>query len=81
MTRPRGARPRRWPSVGRLANADEAERERRLPAATVAALVDADLMRMALPAAYGGPEADPLTMVDGHRGRRPRPTAPPGGAR
>ena len=27
------------------------------------ALVDADLMRMALPAAYGGPEADPLTML------------------
>ncbi len=45
------------------ANADLAERERRLPAATVAALVDADLMRMALPAAYGGPEADPLTML------------------
>ena len=46
-----------------MANADEAERERRLPAATVEALVAADLMRMALPAAYGGPEADPLTML------------------
>ena len=54
-----------------MANADEAERERRLPAATVAALVEADLMRMALPAAYGGPEADPLTMLTRHRDRRP----------
>jgi len=47
-----------------VANADEAERLRRLPAATVAALVDGDLMRMALASAYGGPEADPPTMLD-----------------
>lgn len=45
------------------ANADEAERQRRLPAATVEALVGAGLMRMGVPAAYGGPEADPLTML------------------
>jgi alkylation response protein AidB-like acyl-CoA dehydrogenase len=46
------------------ANADEAERIRRLPAATVAALTDAGLMRMCVPTAYGGPEADPLTLVE-----------------
>ena len=45
------------------ANADEAEQLRRLPQATVDALVEAGLMRMAVPAAYGGPEADPLTML------------------
>ena len=46
------------------ANADEAERIRRLPAATVAALTDAGLMRMCVPAAYGGPEADPPTLIE-----------------
>jgi alkylation response protein AidB-like acyl-CoA dehydrogenase len=46
------------------ANADEAERIRRLPAATVEALTDAGLLRMCVPAAYGGPEADPLTLVE-----------------
>ena len=46
------------------AHADEAERMRRLPAATVDALVAADLMRMCLPAAYGGPEVDPMTMAE-----------------
>jgi indole-3-acetate monooxygenase len=46
-----------------MANADEAERLRRLPAATVDALVSADLMRMCVPAAYGGPEADPPTLL------------------
>jgi indole-3-acetate monooxygenase len=46
------------------ANADEAERIRRLPPATVAALTDAGVMRMCVPAAYGGPEADPLTLVE-----------------
>jgi indole-3-acetate monooxygenase len=46
------------------ANADEGERIRRLPAATVAALTDAGLMRMCVPAAYGGPEADPMTVVE-----------------
>jgi alkylation response protein AidB-like acyl-CoA dehydrogenase len=43
--------------------ADEAEQDRRLPAETVDALVAADLMRMGLPEAYGGPEADPLTLL------------------
>jgi indole-3-acetate monooxygenase len=46
------------------ANAAEAERARRLPTATVAALTDAGLMRMCVPVAYGGPEADPLTLVE-----------------
>ena len=46
------------------ANADEAERIRRLPAATVTALTDAGLMRMCVPVAYGGPEADPMTLVE-----------------
>ncbi len=45
------------------ANADEAEQLRRLPQTTVDALVEAELMRMAVPVAYGGPEADPLTML------------------
>lgn len=39
------------------AHADEAERGRRLPAPVVQALVDAGLMRMCVPAAYGGPAA------------------------
>ena len=65
-SRARHERPRGGRRGGRglvTANADEAERQRRLPTATVEALVEADLMRMALPAAYGGPEADPLTML------------------
>ncbi len=45
------------------ANADRAERGRRLPAEVVAALRDAQLLRMCVPAVYGGPEADPLTLV------------------
>ncbi len=45
------------------AHADEAEQARRLPAATVAALVDAELMRMCVPAAYGGPEVAPPEMI------------------
>ena len=45
------------------AHADDGERLRRLPMPTVKALVDADLMRMCVPAIYGGPEADPMTMV------------------
>ncbi len=46
-----------------MAHADEAEQLRRLPAVTVDALVTNDLMRMCLPAAYGGPEADPPTLL------------------
>jgi indole-3-acetate monooxygenase len=45
------------------AHADEAEELRRLPAATLAALVDAGLMRLCVPASYGGPEVDPMTLV------------------
>ena len=46
------------------AHADEAEQSRRLPPSTVKALVDADLLRMCLPTTYGGPEVDPLSMVE-----------------
>src|SRR4051812_15486873 len=46
------------------AHADEAERIRRLPAPVVAALRDAGLMRMCVPGAYGGPEADVRTLVE-----------------
>ena len=46
------------------AHADEAERGRRLPAATVDALVDADLMRMCVPRVYGGPEVDPVSVIE-----------------
>lgn len=45
-------------------HADEAERKRRLPATTVAALVEADLMRMCVPERYGGPEVDPPSMLE-----------------
>ncbi|HSP27320.1 MAG TPA: acyl-CoA dehydrogenase family protein, partial [Ilumatobacteraceae bacterium] len=46
------------------AHADDGERIRRLPMATVKALSDAELMRMCVPAAYGGPEVDPVTLVE-----------------
>lgn len=46
------------------ARADEAEQTRRLPADVVAALTEAQLFRMCVPAAYGGPEIDPLTMME-----------------
>ncbi len=46
------------------AHADEAERSRRLPPVTVAALVDADLMRMCVPKVYGGPEVPPPDMLE-----------------
>jgi alkylation response protein AidB-like acyl-CoA dehydrogenase len=46
------------------AHADDGERLRRLPLPTVKALADAELMRMCVPAVYGGPEVDPVTMVE-----------------
>jgi indole-3-acetate monooxygenase len=46
------------------AHADDGERLRRLPLPTVKALADAELMRMCVPAAYGGPEADPMTLIE-----------------
>ncbi len=45
------------------AHADDGERLRRLPLPTVKALADSELMRMCVPLVYGGPEADPMTMV------------------
>ncbi len=44
--------------------ADEAERLRRLPQSTVDALVAAGLMRLYVPAVYGGPEVDPPTALE-----------------
>lgn len=44
--------------------ADEAERSRQLPAATVTALAEAGLFTMCLPTAYGGPQEGPLGMVN-----------------
>ena len=45
------------------AHADEGEQLRRLPPAVVDVLRDTGLMRMCVPAAYGGPELDPATML------------------
>jgi len=45
------------------AHADRAEQGRRLPKRLVQALRDAQLFRMCVPNEYGGPEADPITMV------------------
>jgi alkylation response protein AidB-like acyl-CoA dehydrogenase len=44
--------------------ADDAERLRRLPAPTVAALADAGLFTMCLPEAYGGSGDGPVGMID-----------------
>ncbi len=44
-------------------HADAAESGRRLPAAVVEALRDAQLLRMCVPQIYGGPEASPSTMA------------------
>jgi alkylation response protein AidB-like acyl-CoA dehydrogenase len=46
------------------AHADDAERDRRLPAATVDALVAAGLMRMCVPAEYGGPAISAVDMIE-----------------
>lgn len=46
------------------AGADEAERLRTLPASTVAALREAGLLGLKLPAVLGGAEADPVTQMD-----------------
>lgn len=52
--------------VGELveAHADAAEQQRRLPRRVVDALVDSQLLRLCVPAVYGGPEADPRTMIE-----------------
>jgi alkylation response protein AidB-like acyl-CoA dehydrogenase len=44
--------------------ADEAERLRTLPPATVAALHESGLLGLKLPAVLGGAEADPVTQID-----------------
>lgn len=46
------------------AGADEAERLRTLPPATVAALRDTGLLGLKLPAVLGGAEADPVTQIE-----------------
>lgn len=45
-------------------NADQGERERRLPAATAKALTEAGLFRLCRPRQLGGLEADPITVLD-----------------
>ncbi len=45
------------------ANADEAERKRRQSPEVVLAMARAGLFRLAAPAAYGGLEADPISMI------------------
>ena len=52
-------------SVGAIVrdHADEAESLRHLPAPVASALRDAGLFRLCVPAVYGGPEVDPMTMV------------------
>ncbi|MDQ3470610.1 MAG: acyl-CoA dehydrogenase family protein, partial [Actinomycetota bacterium] len=46
------------------AHADDAETARRLPRVTVDALIAGGLMRLCVPAAYDGPDADPMTLVE-----------------
>lgn len=46
------------------AHADEAEAARLLPEPVVRALVEAGLMRLCVPATYGGPEATPMELVE-----------------
>lgn len=46
------------------ANADDAERKRRLSRRVVDALRDAGVLRMGVPEEYGGPGCDPATMLD-----------------
>jgi indole-3-acetate monooxygenase len=45
-------------------HADESEQGRRLAPAVVEALREAGLFRLCVPTAYGGPEADPMTLVE-----------------
>lgn len=45
-------------------DAERAEEQRRLPEDTVAALVSGGLTRLCLPGAYGGPDLDPMTLVE-----------------
>ncbi len=45
-------------------NADLAEHDRRLPAATVSALAEAGMFTMCMPVAYGGPGASPVDLID-----------------
>src|SRR5918996_957164 len=54
--------PGRSPAI--CSGADEAERQRTLPAATVAVLRDTGLLGLKLPAVLGGAEADPVTQID-----------------
>jgi hypothetical protein len=41
----------------------EGDVQRRLPAPLVTALIEAGLMRLCVPEIYGGPEADPVTLI------------------
>lgn len=45
-------------------HAAEAEAQRRLPAPVVEALVEPGLLRLLVPEAYGGPGADPITLIE-----------------